>query len=344
MAKQRKARATHRKAEKPKTATPAGAGPAEAITVIREKGLQIADLRFCDLLGTWQHFSIPADDVTGELFEEGIGFDGSSIRGFQAIHESDMVLIPDPASARVDPMCKVPTLLLYCNVLDPATKQPYTRDPRNVAQKAERYLAASGAATTSFWGPEAEFFVFDDVRFDQNQHSGYYFVDSVEGAWNSGRDEGPNLGFKPRYKEGYFPVPPTDSLQDFRSEAVLKMREAGVAVEVHHHEVATAGQCEIDMHFTTLTQMADWMMMYKYLLKTLARDRSKTVTFMPKPLFGDNGTGMHTHQSLWKDGKNLFFDAAGYAQTSKLAMYYTGGLLAHSPALLALCAPTTNSY
>jgi glutamine synthetase len=319
-------------------------GPRDVMDLCEKKGVQMIDLRFCDLPGAWQHFSIPVEELSEDLFEEGIGFDGSSIRGFQAIHESDMLLLPDPATARVDPLLKVPTLILFCNVKDPVTLKAYTRDPRGVAQKAERHLISSGVATTSYWGPEAEFFVFDDVRYDQNSHAGYYSVDSVEGTWNTGREEKPNLGYKPRAKEGYFPVPPTDSLQDFRSEAVLMMREAGVNVEVHHHEVATAGQCEIDMRFTTLTEMADWMMLYKYLLKAHARDRGKTVTFMPKPLFGDNGSGMHTHMSLWKDGTNLFFDQRGYARISQLAKYYIGGLIAHSPALLAFCAPTTNSY
>ncbi len=322
----------------------AQATPQEIIDQSRQAGVQMVDLRFSDLLGAWQHFTIPAEEFSAGLFQEGIGFDGSSIRGFQAIHESDMLLRPDPASARLDPMSRVPTLLLYCNVEDPTTGLPYSRDPRGVAQRAERFLAESGIATTSYWGPEVEFFVFDDVRYDQNHHSGYYFLDSVEGAWNTGREERPNLGHKPQYKEGYFPVPPTDSLQDFRSEAVLKLRQAGLAVEVHHHEVATAGQCEIDLRFSTLTEMADAVMLYKYILKMHARAQGKTVTFMPKPLFGDNGSGMHTHQSLWRDGQNLFFDAQGYAQMSDLARYYIGGLLHHSPALLALCAPTTNSY
>ncbi len=318
--------------------------PQEVVERGRQAGVQMVDLRFSDLLGVWQHFTIPVDELTPGLFQEGIGFDGSSIRGFQQIHESDMLLLPDAASARVDPMSRVSTLILTCNVVDPITRAPYSRDPRGVAQRAERYLAQSGIATTSYWGPEVEFFVFDDVRYDQNQHSGYYFLDSAEGAWNTGREERPNLGHKPRYKEGYFPVPPTDSLQDFRSEAVLKLQQAGLGVEVHHHEVATAGQCEIDLRFTTLTDMADAVMLYKYILKMHARAQGKTVTFMPKPLFGDNGSGMHTHQSLWREGTNLFFDAQGYAQTSDLARHYIGGLLHHSPALLALCAPTTNSY
>ncbi len=278
------------------------------------------------------------------MFVEGIGFDGSSIRGFQAIDESDMILLPDAATARVDPLLRVKTLLLTCDVYDPISRARYTRDPRYVSQKAERYLAASGIATTSYWGPEAEFFVFDDVRYDLTAHSAFYAVESGEAAWNTGRDEKPNLGYKPRHKEGYFPVPPADSLQDFRSGLVLKLQEAGLDVEVHHHEVASAGQCEIDLRFSTMTEMGDRMQLYKYLVRLYAREHFKTVTFMPKPIFGDNGSGMHCHQSLWKDGTNLFFDPDGYAQLSETARWYIGGLLAHSAALMAFCAPTTNSY
>ncbi|MDR7520276.1 MAG: type I glutamate--ammonia ligase, partial [Armatimonadota bacterium] len=320
------------------------ASPAKVIEMARELGVQIVDLRFTDLFGMWQHFSIPVRELTPDLFEEGIGFDGSSIRGFQHIHESDMILLADPGSAVIDPLSRVTTMLLTCDVYDPVTRGRYTRDPRYVAQKAEEYIKASGIATDAYFGPEAEFFVFDDVRFDQTTNAAFYFVDSNEGAWNSGREEKPNLAYKPRYKEGYFPVPPSDSLQDFRSELVLKMQEAGIEVEVHHHEVATAGQCEIDMRYKGLTRMADQMQLYKYLVKMLARSHFKTATFMPKPLFGDNGSGMHTHQSLWKDGRNIFYDPNGYANTSEIARWYIGGLLRHSPALLALCAPTTNSY
>ncbi|GFP40185.1 type I glutamate--ammonia ligase [Candidatus Hakubella thermalkaliphila] len=316
----------------------------EVIELCEEKDLKIVDLKFTDLPGLLQHFSIPATELGESLFEKGAGFDGSSIRGFQEIHESDMLLLPDPETAIVDPICKVPTLSLICNVRDPVTGESYSRDPRYVAQKAEAYLRSTGIADASYWGPEAEFFVFDSIRFDQNQHCGYYFVDSAEGIWNSGKNERSNLGYRPRYKEGYFPVPPTDSLQDFRSEAILKMIEAGIEVEAHHHEVATAGQCEIDMKYTTLTRMADQLTLYKYILKNVARDHFKTVTFMPKPLFMDNGSGMHTHQSLWKEERNLFYDPEGYALLGKTAMYYIVGLLQHSPALLAFCAPTTNSY
>jgi len=321
------------------------ASPKEVVEFAKAQNVQIVDLKFVDLPGTWQHFSLPVTELNEELFSEGVGFDGSSIRGFQAIHESDMLLVPDARSAIMDPVCVVPTLSVTCDVLDPITRLPYSRDPRYIAQKAERYLAQSGVATISYWGPEAEFFIFDNARYDQNTHSGYYFLDSDEGVWNSGRDQGkPNLGHRPRYKEGYFPVAPADTLQDIRSEIILRLINAGVAVEVHHHEVATAGQCEIDLRYNSLTAMADSMMLYKYVVKNVARAYGKTATFMPKPLFGDNGSGMHVHQSLWKDGTNRFADPKGYAGLSNLARYYIGGLLAHSAALLAICAPTTNSY
>ncbi len=309
-----------------------------------EAKAKIVDLKFTDLPGVWQHFSIPVEDLSDELFEEGIGFDGSSIRGFQSIHESDMLLVADPETACLDPVLDVPTLNLICNVLDPVTRQRYSRDPRYVAQKAENYLRTTGIAEVSCWGPELEFYIFDDVRYDQAAHCGYYFIDSNEGVWNTGRQENPNLGYKLRHKEGYFPTPPADTLQDVRSEIVLKMKEVGVPVEVHHHEVGTAGQGEIDMKYTTLTKMADSVMYYKYLVRNVARKHGKTATFMPKPIFGDNGSGMHTHQSLWKGDTNLFWDEKGYAQISQTAKYYIGGLLRHAPALLGLCAPTTNSY
>ena len=318
--------------------------PAEVLDLVREKKLDIVDLKFTDLPGTLQHFSIPAGELDESIFRDGIGFDGSSIRGFQAIHESDMLLVPDPTTAHVDAICKVPTLSLVCDVRDPLTREKYWRDPRYIAQKAEAHLLSTGLADTAYFGPEAEFFIFDNVRFDQNQHSGYYFIDSEEGIWNSGKEGQTNLGYRPRYKEGYFPTAPTDSLQDLRSEAVLKMIQAGIDIEVHHHEVATAGQGEIDMRFQSLTRMADQVLLYKYILKNVARAHNKTVTFMPKPLFGDNGSGMHVHISLWKGGTNLFFDPEGYAQLSITGMHFIGGLLAHSPALLAFCAPTTNSY
>lgn len=295
-------------------------------------------------------FSIPVselweiDDPVKSIWHEGIGFDGSSIRGFQKIQESDMILIPDPTTAVVDPICEVPTLSIICDIYDPITKQPYTRDPRYIAKKAEKYLIETGIADKSFWGPEMEFFIFNDIRFDQAENFGYYFIDSIEGDWNTGRDEKPNLGYKLRYKEGYFPVPPHDSLQDLRSEIVLKLIETGIPIEVHHHEVATGGQGEIDMKFDTLVRMADKCMMYKYIVKNVAKKHNMVATFMPKPLFGDNGSGMHTHQSLWKDGKNIFFDPKGYALISQTAKYYIGGLLKHAHSLMAFCAPTTNSY
>ena len=317
----------------------------QAHELIQSAELVMVDLKFVDLPGTWQHFTIPVEQFSDDLFSEGIGFDGSSIRGFQHIHESDMLLVADPSTAIVDPACTIPTLSLVCNVLDPLTRQPYTRDPRYVAQKAERYLIESGIADISYWGPEAEFFIFDNIRFDTGSQFSYHYVDSEEGIWNSGAETGKsNLGHRPRWKEGYFPVPPADTLQDLRSEIVLKMIAAGIEVEVHHHEVATGGQNEIDMRFGPLTQMADHLMLYKYIIKNIARAHGKTATFMPKPLFGDNGSGMHCHQSLWKGEENLFFDAKGYALISQTAKWYIGGLLAHSPALLGLCAPTTNSY
>jgi glutamine synthetase len=318
--------------------------PAEVLEKARAAGVKVVDLRFVDLPGTWQHFSVPLSGLDEDVFTEGIGFDGSSIRGFQAINESDMLLVPDPDSATVDPVLQVPTLYLVCNVVDPVTREAYTRDPRHIAQKAEAYLARTGIADVSYWGPEAEFYIFNSIRFDQNAFSGYYYIDSEEGVWNSGSNTSANLANRPRFKEGYFPVPPTDKLQDLRSEIMLKLIEAGVDVEVHHHEVGTAGQAEIDMRFTSLTRMGDAMMTYKYIIKNVCQQHGYVATFMPKPLFQDNGSGMHVHQSLWKDGTNLFFDQAGYALISREARWYIGGLLKHAPALLALCAPTTNSY
>jgi glutamine synthetase len=316
--------------------------PADVVKMARE--VQMVDFRFVDLPGTWQHFSVPARELTEETFVEGVGFDGSSIRGFQEIHESDMLLMPDPATAFIDPIFEVPTLVLICDVVDPVTMQPYSRDPRYVARKAEAYLRQTGLADISYWGPEAEFFIFNDVRYGADTNSAFYRVDSVEGWWNSASDKGPNLGAQIPPKRGYFPVPPADQFQDVRSKMVLALEAAGVEVEVHHHEVATAGQAEIDMRFDSLVNMADKLMKYKYIIKNVARKNGLTVTFMPKPLFGDNGSGMHVHQSLWKDGTNVFYDAAGYAGLSDTAKYYIGGLLKHAPALLALAAPTTNSY
>jgi glutamine synthetase len=304
----------------------------------------MVDLRFCDLPGLMQHFSVPTHQLTEASFTEGFGFDGSSIRGFQEIQESDMLLIPDPSTAVIDPFREHKTLNMNCFVRDPLTGESYSRDPRYIALKAERYLATTGIADTAYFGAEAEFFIFDDVRFSQDQRSAFYQVDSIEGAWNSARDEKPNLGFKPRYKEGYFPVPPTDHFQDLRAEMVMVLESLGIEIEVQHHEVGTAGQAEIDMRYDTLLKMADKVMLYKYVVKSVARNAGHTATFMPKPLFQDNGSGMHTHQSLWTDGEPLFYDERGYAGVSDLGRYYIGGLLKHAKAILAFAAPTTNSY
>lgn len=322
--------------------------PRQVIDQLHRHKIEIVDLKFTDLPGLWQHFSITLPEVHEGLFADGIGFDGSSIRGFQEIQESDMLLKPDPTTAFIDPVCETPTLSLICDVVDPVLHRPYSRDPRYIAKKAEAYLRQTGIATTCYFGPELEFFIFDSIRFGQDAHSGYYHVDSAEGDWNTGRDEGAygggNLGYKSRYKEGYFPVPPHDTLQEIRSQIVLLLLQAGVQVEVHHHEVATAGQNEIDMRFATLTRMADNVMIYKYICKNVARRHGKVATFMPKPLFADNASGMHCHQSLWNGSENLFYDAHGWALTSALCRWYIGGLLEHAPALMAFCAPTTNSY
>ncbi len=324
--------------------TKAASSAQEAIRLAEERGCQFVDLKFVDLPGQWQHVSIPVSRLTEDLFREGMGFDGSSIRGFQKIHESDMLLFPDPETAIYDPALEVPTLSMVCDVRDPITGMAYSRDPRHVARKAENYLTRSGIADTSYWGPELEFFIFNSIRYEQTMNSGSYHIDSDEGIWNTGKNGDANLGYRPRNKEGYFPVPPTDKLQDLRSRIALKMIESGIDVEVHHHEVATGGQVEFGIRFETLTRQADKVLLYKYIAKNVAAKNGYTVTFMPKPLFGDNGSGMHVHQSLWKDGANLFHDKDGYALLSQQAKYYIGGLLHHSPALLALCAPTTNSY
>jgi len=308
------------------------------------KNVKLVDIRFTDLPGTWQHFTIPVRRLDEDFFKEGIPFDGSSIRGFQEIHESDMLLIADPETAFIDPVAEIPTLVVTCDVHDPITLQPYSRDPRFVARKAEAYLKQTGIADTVFVGPEAEFFIFDNVRYSSGTNESYYHIDSDEGWWNSGRGDRQNFGGQISPKRGYFPVPPTDTLQTVRSQILLTLEQAGVPMEIHHHEVATAGQTELGMQFTTLTRMADNLLLYKYIAKNVARQNGKTVTFMPKPLFGDNGSGMHVHQSLWKGGSNVFYDAAGYAGLSDTAKYYIGGLLKHAPALLALTSPTTNSF
>ena len=321
------------------------ATPKDVLALVKNAGAEIVDFRFCDLPGLMQHFSIPISELSESGFEDGYGFDGSSIRGFQEIQESDMLLLPDPDTAYMDPFTKHPTLALHCFVKDPVTGEMYTRDPRYIARKAELYLKQTGIADTSFWGPECEFYIFDSIRSDQNEHEGYYHIDAVEGVWNSGAEEGGhNLGYKPRYKEGYFPLPPMDHYQDLRSEMTLNLEKVGIKIEVHHHEVGTAGQAEIDMRYGTLLASADNVMKYKYVVKNTARANGKTVTFMPKPIFMDNGSGMHTHQSLWKNDENLFWDEVGYAGLSDVARWYIGGLLAHAPALLAFCNPTTNSY
>ena len=319
--------------------------PSEILQAVAAEEYEFIDLRFCDLPGQVQHFTIPADQLNEDGFEEGFGFDGSSIRGFQEIQESDMILKPDPATAFLDPFMKHKTLVLYCYVHDPITGEPYDRDPRYVAAKAEAYLEGTGIADTSYWGPEAEFYIFDSARFQQNEYSSFHEVQSVEGAWYSGaEDDGKNQAYKPRFKEGYFPVPPTDHFQDLRSEMSLELKKVGIEVELHHHEVGTAGQAEIDIKYTTLLRQADDVTIFKYIVKNVAWAHGKTVTFMPKPVFMDNGSGMHSHQSLWKDGVPLFYDENGYAGLSDMARWYIGGLLKHAPAVLAFAAPTTNSY
>ena len=308
------------------------------------ESVQMVDYRFVDMPGTWQHFTVPSRHLTEETFEEGVGFDGSSIRGFKEIHESDMLLMLDPNTAFIDKLLEIPTLVVICDVYDPITRQPYSRDPRYVAQKAEAYLKQTGIGDTSYWGPEAEFFIFNDVRYGGGVNNAFYYIDSQEGWWQSGEALNPNLGAQIAPKRGYFPVPPADQFQDIRSKMALALEDAGVEVEIHHHEVATAGQTEIDIRFNTLLRMADNVMIYKYVVKNVARQNGLTVTFMPKPLFGDNGSGMHVHQSIWSGSTNAFYDESGYAGLSENAKYYIGGLLKHAPALLALAAPTTNSY
>jgi glutamine synthetase len=317
--------------------------PKDVIKFMKENKAEIVDFKFNDFLGIWQHFSAPVSELEEGVFEEGLGFDGSSIRGWQPIHASDMLVLPDPTTAVMDPFTEHATMSIICNIVDPITKEDYSRDPRNIARKAEAYLKSTGLGDVAYFGPEPEFFILDDVRYAQNQHEGFYFIDAKEGQWNTGRDERPNLGYKPRYKEGYFPVPPTDSQQDIRTEMVRTMEEIGLHVEKHHHEVATAGQGEIDMRFLPLVKMGDSLMWYKYIVKNVARRHGKTVTFMPKPVFLDNGSGMHTHQSVWKNEKPLFA-GNGYGGMSEFAMHYIGGILKHARAIAAFTNPTTNSY
>ncbi len=317
--------------------------PKDFFDLARKNKAVMMDLKFVDLLGTWQHCTYPIDSLDESIFEEGLGFDGSSIRGWQGIHMSDMLAIPDPKTGVMDSFFAMPTISVIADVVDPVTREAYTRDPRHVARKAEAYLKKTGIADTCYIGPEPEFFIFDQVRFQQNQHTGMYEIDSVEGAWNSARFEEPNLGYKPSFKGGYFPVSPTDTYHDLRGEMAVEMAKVGIVVEAHHHEVATAGQSEIDMRFDTLVKMSDQFMWYKYIIKNVAKRNAKTVTFMPKPVFEDNGSGMHTHFSLWK-GDTPLFAGDGYAGLSDMALHAAGGILKHAGALLAFCAPTTNSY
>jgi len=333
------------KAHKNRMSTPKSESdtPKSVLEMAKKEGAKMVDVKFVDTFGTWQHFSLPISEISEESFSEGLGFDGSSIRGWKSIEASDMLAMPDPVTAFIDPFMAETTLSLTCTIAETGTREPYIRDPRGIAQRAEKYLASTSIADSAFFGPEAEFFIFDNVQFDHKSNGTFYSVDGQEGIWNTGRDEMPNLGYKIRHKEGYFPVGPADTQQDIRTEMVLLMEKLGVKIERQHHEVATAGQAEIDYRFDTLVRSADAMMVYRYVVKNVAKRHGKTATFMPKPLFGDNGSGMHTHQSLWKKGKPLF---AGneYAGLSKLALSYIGGLLKHAHALCAFCSPTTNSY
>ncbi|MDX2214420.1 MAG: type I glutamate--ammonia ligase [Oculatellaceae cyanobacterium bins.114] len=316
----------------------------EILALIKDQDIKMIDLKFIDTPGIWQHLTLYYDQIDESSFTSGVPFDGSSIRGWKAINESDMAMVPDPKTAWIDPFMKEPTLSMMCTIIEPRTGELYSRCPRAIAQKAVEYLRSTGIGDTVYFGPEAEFFIFDDVRFDQNEHEGYYHVDSVEGRWNSGRvEEGGNLAYKPRYKEGYFPVSPTDTSQDMRTEMLLTMAACGVPIEKHHHEVASGGQCELGFRFAELVRAADYLMTYKYCIKNVAKKYGKTVTFMPKPVFGDNGSGMHCHQSIWKEGGPLFY-GDGYANLSQTALHYIGGILKHAPALLAITNPTTNSY
>ena len=318
--------------------------PSDLLKEIKDHEIKMVDMRFTDMPGTTHHFTIPIKFLDEDIFEDGLGFDGSSVRGFQAIENSDMIVIPDVKTAYIDPFFSEKTIVFYCDIKDPITKESYTRDPRNIAKKAEGYLKTSGIGDTAFFGPEAEFFIFNDVKYDSGSNFAFHEVDSSEGTWNTGKEEGPNLGHKPRHKEGYFPLPPVDSMHDVRTEMVMTMQDIGLTVEAHHHEVATGGQQEIDLEFAPLVSMADDLMKYKYVVKNVAKLHGLSATFMPKPLFGDNGSGMHVHQSVWKEGDTLMYKKGNYADLSDLALNYIGGILKHAPALLAFCAPTTNSY
>lgn len=315
----------------------------KVLDYVKDNKIQFIDFKFMDFPGQWQHFTVPVSQFSASSFENGYGFDGSSIRGWKSINESDMLIIPDPETLFEDPFVAIPTVSLICDVVEPATKERYSRCPRNIATKALSYLQSTGLADIAYYGAEAEFFIFDDVRYDSQTNGSFYVVDSVEGKWNSGREENPNLGYKPRYKEGYFPVPPTDALMDLRSEMVINLQNAGLEVEAQHHEVASGGQCEIDLRFLPMLQSADALLTFKYIVKNTARKNNKTVTYMPKPIFGDNGSGMHVHVSLWKKNKNLFY-GTGYAGLSEMALHFIGGLLKHAPSLCAFTNPTTNSY
>jgi len=315
----------------------------DVLKIIKDNKIEFVDFRFLDFVGMWQHFTITSKEVDKDTFDSGLGFDGSSIRGWQSINASDMLVVPDPTTAKIDPFMTRATLAIICDIEDPITREAYSRDPRNISKKALAYLKRTGIADSAFFGPELEFFIFDDVRYDQTANSGYYFVDSTEGIWNSGREEYPNLAYKPRHKEGYFPTPPADSMHDIRSEMVSTLETLGISCEAHHHEVATGGQQEIDMRFAPMLEMGDNMMWYKYVIKNIARRNGKTATFMPKPLHEDNGSGMHIHQSLWKKGKPLFA-GKGYAGMSDMAMHYIAGILKHARAICAFSNPSTNSY
>jgi glutamine synthetase len=321
--------------------------PREVLALLREREVRAVDLRFMDFPGLWKHFTIPAEAVDEELFEDGRGFDGSSLRGWMPINESDMLLLPQPETLFIDPFCKDVTLAVICNIQDPLTKEDYSKDPRNVARKAVNYMKSTGVADAAVFGPSLEFFVFDDVKFDQTSHSAFYYVDSGEGQWNTGREERPNLGYKVPHRQGYFPCPPADAVHDLRGEMMLAMMECGITVESHHHEKASGGQCAIGVRYEDLVPMADAVLKYKYVVKNVARRHGKTATFMPKPLFDDYGSGMHVHVSLWKDKGHErvnLFAGSDYSGLSETAMYALGGLLKHAPALCAITNPTTNSY